>query len=114
MPNSPKLPDRVRDKLGVNHYSLRAEQTYLDWIRRYNLFHNKRHLKDTQRMRAKFYRVEKTRSVVSIIRTVDTHLRCFIRPTVSLVPRVQANENFPDAIIRASFKARSHVYRIKF
>ncbi len=41
--SSPKLLDRVRWHLRVKHYSIRTEQTYVDWIRRYILFHRKRH-----------------------------------------------------------------------
>jgi site-specific recombinase XerD len=41
--SSPKLLDRVRRHLRVKHYSIRTEQTYVDWIRRYILFHGKRH-----------------------------------------------------------------------
>jgi len=41
--NPPKLLDQVRDKLRVKHYSIRTEQTYVDWIKRYILFHGKRH-----------------------------------------------------------------------
>src|SRR5882724_1926772 len=41
--SSPKLLDRVRWCLRVKHYSIRTEQTYVDWIRRYILFHRKRH-----------------------------------------------------------------------
>jgi integrase-like protein len=41
--SSPKLLDRVRWHLRVKHYSIRTEQTYVDWIRRYILFHHKRH-----------------------------------------------------------------------
>jgi integron integrase len=41
--SSPKLLDRVRWHLRVKHYSLRTEQSYLDWIRRFILFHQKRH-----------------------------------------------------------------------
>lgn len=41
--NSPKLLDQVAAKLRVNHYSLRTEKVYLDWIRRYILYHGKRH-----------------------------------------------------------------------
>jgi len=44
--NPPKLLDQVRDKLRVKHYSIRTEQTYLDWIKRYIYFHGKRHPKD--------------------------------------------------------------------
>ncbi|ARU32890.1 integrase [Sulfuriferula sp. AH1] len=43
--NPPKLLDQVRHKLRVKHYSIRTEQTYLDWIKRYILFHGKQHPK---------------------------------------------------------------------
>lgn len=39
----PRLLDRVRWHLRVKHYSIRTEQAYLDWIRRFILFHKKRH-----------------------------------------------------------------------
>jgi len=39
----PKLLDRVRAVARVRHLSLRTEQTYSDWIRRFILFHQKRH-----------------------------------------------------------------------
>jgi integrase len=39
----PKLLDRVADKMRLLHYSVRTEEAYLDWIRRFILFHNKRH-----------------------------------------------------------------------
>src|SRR3989440_3501626 len=39
----PKLLDRVRWRLRVKHYSIRTEQAYVDWIRRFILFHHKRH-----------------------------------------------------------------------
>jgi integron integrase len=38
-----KLLEQVRDCLRTKHYSPRTEQTYLSWIRRFILFHNKRH-----------------------------------------------------------------------
>jgi len=41
-PRSRKLLDQVRDALRLKHYSYRTEQTYVDWITRYILFHNKR------------------------------------------------------------------------
>lgn len=43
VPSSPKLLDRVRQHLRVKHYSIRTEQAYVDWIRRFILFHGKRH-----------------------------------------------------------------------
>ncbi len=39
----PKLLDQVRQTIRRKHYSLRTEQAYVDWIRRYIFFHNKRH-----------------------------------------------------------------------
>ena len=39
----PKLLDRVREAIRVRHMSLRTEKAYLHWIRRYILFHSKRH-----------------------------------------------------------------------
>lgn len=44
--NPPKLLDQVRDKLRVKHYSIRTEQSYVGWIKRYIFFHGKRHPKD--------------------------------------------------------------------
>ncbi len=40
--SSPFL-DSVRDSMRVRHYSIRTEQAYLGWIKRFILFHNKRH-----------------------------------------------------------------------
>jgi integron integrase len=40
---SPKLLDQVRDSLRLRHYSLHTERTYVQWIKRYILFHGKRH-----------------------------------------------------------------------
>jgi integron integrase len=35
--------DQLRDRLRVKHYSIRTEQAYVDWVRRFILFHGKRH-----------------------------------------------------------------------
>ena len=42
-PHQPRLLDRIRDKIRFNHYSIRTEQAYVDWVRRFVLFHGKRH-----------------------------------------------------------------------
>ncbi|MHC5008699.1 MAG: integron integrase [Planctomycetota bacterium] len=39
----PKLLDSVREAIRIRHYSVRTEETYVGWIRRFILFHNKRH-----------------------------------------------------------------------
>ena len=41
-----KLLDQVSEALRTKHYAYRTEQTYVDWIKRYILFHKKRHPKD--------------------------------------------------------------------
>ena len=43
---APKLLDQVRDAIRRKHYSIRTEESYIDWIRRYILFHGKKHPKD--------------------------------------------------------------------
>jgi integron integrase len=45
-PTPPKLLDQVRDKIKVKHYSIRTETQYVQWIRRFILFHGKRHPKE--------------------------------------------------------------------
>jgi integron integrase len=43
LPDSPRLLNRVRDKIRLKHYSIRTEQAYVDWIKRFIWFHGKRH-----------------------------------------------------------------------
>ena len=42
-PHKPKLLERARDILRANYYSRRTEEVYLGWMRRFILFHGKRH-----------------------------------------------------------------------
>jgi integron integrase len=46
MSQPPKLLDQMRDKLRLKHYAYKTEKSYLNWAKRYILFHNKRHPKD--------------------------------------------------------------------
>ncbi len=41
--NKPRLLDQVRTQIQTRHYSLKTENTYVSWIKRYIYFHNKRH-----------------------------------------------------------------------
>jgi len=44
MTQRPKtLLDQVRDAIRLKHYSIRTEKAYVSWIKRYILFHTKRH-----------------------------------------------------------------------
>jgi len=42
----PRLLDQVRDCMRRRHYSMRTEKAYIGWIRRFILFHDKRHPRD--------------------------------------------------------------------
>lgn len=46
IPRPRKLLEQVSDALRVKHYSYQTEKSYLLWIRRFILFHNKRHPKE--------------------------------------------------------------------
>ena len=48
-PAPKKLLDQVRDALRLKHDSIRTEDSYLGWIRRYILFHNRRHPQEMDR-----------------------------------------------------------------
>ena len=41
-----KLLDQVGDIMRLKHYSIRTERSYASWIKRFTLFHDKRHPKD--------------------------------------------------------------------
>jgi len=41
-----KLLDQVRDAIRLRHLSFRTEEAYVGWVRRFILFHHKRHPKD--------------------------------------------------------------------
>ena|SRR3989338_6615474 len=38
-----KLLDLVREQIRLKHYSMKTEQTYIGWIKRYIFFHQKKH-----------------------------------------------------------------------
>ena len=38
-----RLLEQLSDRIRVKHYSIRTEQAYSDWVRRFILFHGKRH-----------------------------------------------------------------------
>lgn len=41
--HTPKLLDQVRHAIRLKHYSIRTEEAYVQWVKRFILFHNKRH-----------------------------------------------------------------------
>ena len=42
-PKSKKILDRVRDTIHLKQYSNKSEGAYLNWIKQYILFHDKKH-----------------------------------------------------------------------
>jgi integron integrase len=44
--NPPRLLDQVRDKIRLKHYSIRTEQAYTEWIKRFILYFGKNHPRD--------------------------------------------------------------------
>ena len=45
-PPPPRLLDRVRNQIRLKHYSIRTEEAYVGWIKRFIYFHDKRHPAD--------------------------------------------------------------------
>lgn len=45
-PGRPRLLEQVRERLRVMHYSIRTEEQYVQWIRRFIVHHAKRHPRD--------------------------------------------------------------------
>ncbi|MFN6569241.1 phage integrase N-terminal SAM-like domain-containing protein [Dendronalium sp. ChiSLP03b] len=43
---SKKLLEQPQNTIRLKHYSYNTEKSYIDWIRRYIFFHDKRHPKD--------------------------------------------------------------------
>ena len=38
-----KLLDQLRDEIRIRHYSVRTEEAYTQWVKRFILFYNKKH-----------------------------------------------------------------------
>ncbi len=43
MKSKPKILDQLRNKIRRYNYSIRTEKAYVDWNKRFILFHNKKH-----------------------------------------------------------------------
>ncbi|MDB9524763.1 phage integrase N-terminal SAM-like domain-containing protein [Oscillatoria sp. CS-180] len=48
-PKPKKLLEQVREVMRLRHYAYRTEETYVQWIKRYILFHQKRHPREMGR-----------------------------------------------------------------
>ena len=72
IPHMPKLLDQVREVIRMKHYSIRTEQSYVDWIKRYIFFHNKQHPEDMRQaeIRAFISELASKKSVAASTQTV--------------------------------------------
>ena len=42
----PKILDQIRSMMRLHHYSIHTERTYIDWIKRYIVFHRMKSRED--------------------------------------------------------------------
>ena len=62
-----KLLDRVRHKIRLKHYSIRTEQAYVSWIKRYIHFHNMKHPKDMGEMEIEEFLTDLAASKINML-----------------------------------------------
>src|SRR5438128_12562769 len=60
--DKPKLLDQVRDTIRRKHYSIRTEQSYIDWIRRVILSHHNRHPSEMREAEVNAFRTHLARA----------------------------------------------------
>jgi len=48
-PRPKKLLEQLRDVIQLKHYAYRTEETYVQWVKRFILFHEKRHPREMGR-----------------------------------------------------------------
>ena len=81
-PRQPKLLERMRIHLRTRHYSIRTEEAYIDWARRFILFHGKRHPRDMGAVE-----VEAFLSHLAVERHVSASTRlCCTKPAQDGIP----------------------------
>ena len=48
-PRPKELLEQLRDVIQLKHYAYRTEETYVQWVKRFILFHEKRHPREMGR-----------------------------------------------------------------
>ena len=74
-----KLLDQVRDKIRLKHYSIKTEQSYVSWIKRYIFFHHLRHPNEMGKDE-----IEQFLTFLAVQKKVSryfTHFQTFLRNT---------------------------------
>ena len=101
----PKLLDKVIEVARLRHLSLRTEQAYRTWIKRYILFHSKRHPKDlgTNEVRAFLSHLAVNENVAATTQNQAFHALLFLYrqvlkidlPEITGVERAKVSRNLP-------------------
>lgn len=99
IPQPKKLLDQVREALRTKHYSYRTEQTYVDWIKRYILFHKKQHPKElgVEEIREFIAHLAAERKVATSTQNQALSATLFLYRTV-----LQIEINLPPELMRPS------------
>ena len=94
-----KLLDQVRQAIRTKHYAYRTEETYVEWIRRFILFHKKRHPKNmgVEEVQTYITYLANERSVAASTQNQALSAIMFLYKYV-----LQKEIVFPSDIIRAS------------
>ena len=113
--NPPRLLDQVREAIRIRHYSIRTEQAYLDWIRRFILFHGKRHPREmgAPELTAFLSDLAMTRNVAASTQNQALHAILFLYrnvlkidlPWLDDVQRAKKPQHLPIVFTREEVKA---------
>jgi integron integrase len=105
-----RLLDQVSDVARLRHLSLRTEQTYRTWIKRFILFHGKRHPRDldAQDVRAFLTHLAVKERVAASTQNQALHALLFLYrqvlklelPNISGVERARVSKNLPVVFTR--------------
>lgn len=100
---SPRLLDQVVARIRVRHYSRRTEQAYVGWIKRYILFHGKRHPIDMGKAEAEAFL-----SALAVERGVSASTQAQALAALLFLYREVLGQALPwlDEVVRAKRPAR--------
>src|ERR1051326_3928716 len=103
--SEPKLLDKVIEVARLRHLSLRTEQAYRTWIKRYIVFHGKRHPKNlgTDELRAFLTHLAVNENVAATTQNQAFHALLFLYrqvlkidlPEITGVERARVSRNLP-------------------
>lgn len=113
-PQSPRLLDQVRQSIRLKHFSLKTEKSYVQYIRDFILFHNKRHPKDmgANEIRNYLSHLALERNVAASTQTVALSALLFLYrhvlqidlPYIEDIERAKRSERLPVVFTRTEVK----------